>query len=57
MGTFFTMPSPTNHPLPENISMHGKLYSASILVTLLTALSADAEIIKGVMAIRGAEMS
>ena len=37
--------------------MDGKLYSASILVTLLTALSADAEIIKGVMAIRGAEMS
>jgi len=47
----------TAYPLPENISMHGKLYSASILVTLLTALSADAEIIKGVMAIRGAEMS
>ena len=44
-------------PYRRVLSMHGKLYSASILVTLLTALSADAEIIKGVMAIRGAEMS
>jgi hypothetical protein len=37
--------------------MHKNLWSASGLMFLLTALPADAEIIKGVMAIKGAEMS
>lgn len=37
--------------------MQSKLWSAAFLVSLLAALPADAEIIKGVMAIKGAEMS
>ena len=37
--------------------MQSKQWSAAILVSLLTALSADAQIVKGVMAIKGAEMS
>jgi len=38
-------------------TMQSKLWSAAFLVSLLAALPADAEIIKGVMAIKGAEMS
>jgi hypothetical protein len=37
--------------------MQSKLWSAAFFMSLLTAMSADAEIIKGVMAIKGAEMS
>jgi hypothetical protein len=37
--------------------MQSKLWSAAVLMSLVTAFPADAEIIKGVMAIRGAEMS
>ena len=37
--------------------MQSKLWSAACLMSLLTALPADAEVIKGVMAIKGAEMS
>jgi hypothetical protein len=37
--------------------MHGKMWSVAVILTLLAAAPADAQIIKGVMAIRGAEMS
>ena len=37
--------------------MHRKLLPAAFLLSLLTALPADAEIVKGVMGIKGAEMS
>lgn len=37
--------------------MQSKLWSAAILMSLIAAMPADAEIIKGVMAIKGAEMS
>ncbi len=37
--------------------MHSKLWSVAFIISLLAALPADAEIIKGVMAIKGAEMS
>ena len=37
--------------------MQKNLCSAAALMSLLTALPADAEIIKGFMAIKGAEMS
>ena len=37
--------------------MRKNLWSAAALLSLLTALPADAEIIKGVMAVKGAEMS
>ena len=37
--------------------MQRNLWSAAVLMSLLTAFPADAEIIKGVMAVKGAEMS
>ena len=37
--------------------MQRNLWSAAALMFLLTAMPADAKIIKGVMAIKGAEMS
>ena len=37
--------------------MQSKLWSAAFLMSLLAALPADAEIVKGAMSIKGAEMS
>jgi len=37
--------------------MQKNLWSAAALLVLLAAMPADAEIVKGVMAIKGAEMS
>jgi hypothetical protein len=37
--------------------MQKNLWSAAVLMVLLAAMPADAEIVKGVMAIKGAEMS
>ena len=41
----------------KDVKMKSKLWTAAVLISLLTAFPADAEIIKGVMAIKGAEMS
>ena len=46
------IPSPTRGPL-----MHTKIWPVAITLCFLAAVPADAEIIKGVMAIKGAEMS
>jgi hypothetical protein len=37
--------------------MRGKRAAVAVLLTLLAALPADAEIVQGILSVRGAEMS